>query len=97
MNVRYASGCGIYNQPSWDRTIERMGPRRKVHSGEIKVNSLERALEQQRRGYIVTPTLRSRQPGCFQSRAIKEFERHSRLACERGRFMAGWSACAGSA
>ena len=52
----------------------------KCIGGEIKVDTLERALELQRRGYIVTPD-----PSdpvnqlAFRSGAIKEFERHSRL------------------
>ncbi len=62
-------------------TIElKWGQGAKCIGGEIKVNSLERALELQRRGYIVTPD-----PSdpivqeAFKSKAIKEFERHSRM------------------
>lgn len=62
-------------------TIElKWGQGAKCIGGEIKVNSLERALELQRRGYIVTPD-----PSdpvnqlAFKDGAIKEFERHSRL------------------
>jgi glutamate synthase domain-containing protein 2 len=52
----------------------------KCIGGEIKVDSLGRALELQRRGYIVTPdpSLDFNQAS-FESGAIKEFERHSRL------------------
>ena len=52
----------------------------KCIGGEIKVKSLERALELQKRGYIVTPdpSLESNQKA-FKDGAIKEFERHSRL------------------
>ncbi|MFA4888913.1 MAG: FMN-binding glutamate synthase family protein [Candidatus Omnitrophota bacterium] len=52
----------------------------KCIGGEIKVKSLERALELQRRGYIVTPdpSLTANQKA-FKDKAIKEFERHSRL------------------
>jgi glutamate synthase domain-containing protein 2 len=62
-------------------TIElKWGQGAKCIGGEIKVDSLERALELQRRGYIVTPDPSNPviQAG-FQDGAIKEFERHSRL------------------
>ncbi|MBU1488026.1 FMN-binding glutamate synthase family protein [bacterium] len=62
-------------------TIElKWGQGAKCIGGEIKVKSLERAMELQRRGYIVTPD-----PSdpvvqqAFKDTAIKEFERHSRL------------------
>ncbi len=62
-------------------TIElKWGQGAKCIGGEIKVKSLERALELQRRGYIITPD-----PSdpiiqqAFKDTAIKEFERHSRL------------------
>lgn len=52
----------------------------KCIGGEIKVNSLERAQELKRRGYIVTPdpSVHASQMA-FKDGAIKEFERHSRL------------------
>jgi len=52
----------------------------KCIGGEIKVKSLERALELKKRGYIVTPdpTQEAIQKA-FKDGAIKEFERHSRL------------------
>jgi len=52
----------------------------KCIGGEIKVNSLERALELKKRGYIVTPdpTLPAIQRA-FKGGEIREFERHSRL------------------
>jgi glutamate synthase domain-containing protein 2 len=62
-------------------TIElKWGQGAKCIGGEIKVSSLERALELQKRGYIVTPD-----PSdpvnqlAYKSGAVKEFERHSRL------------------
>jgi glutamate synthase domain-containing protein 2 len=62
-------------------TIElKWGQGAKCIGGEIKVNSLERALELQKRGYIVTPD--PSDPvvqASFKDGAIKEFERHSRL------------------
>ena len=62
-------------------TIElKWGQGAKCIGGEIKVNSLERALELQKRGYIVTPDPSDRiNQAAFKSGAIKEFERHSRL------------------
>lgn len=62
-------------------TIElKWGQGAKCIGGEIKVDSLDRALELKKRGYIVTPDpeIHSVQEG-FKSSAIKEFERHSRL------------------
>ena len=62
-------------------TIElKWGQGAKCIGGEIKVKSLERALELQRRGYIVTPDPSSKiNQAAFKDGAIKEFERHSRL------------------
>ena len=62
-------------------TIElKWGQGAKCIGGEIKVPSLERALELQRRGYIVTPDPSSPViQAAFHDGAIKEFERHSRL------------------
>ncbi len=52
----------------------------KCIGGEIKVKSLERALELQKREYIVTPDPASEAIRlAFKDGAIKEFERHSRL------------------
>ena len=52
----------------------------KCIGGEIKVDTLERALELQKRGYIITPDPSSPvTQAAFKSGAIKEFERHSRL------------------
>ena len=62
-------------------TIElKWGQGAKCIGGEIKVKSLEGALELQKRGYIVTPdpSLHANQEA-FKDGAIKEFERHSRL------------------
>jgi glutamate synthase domain-containing protein 2 len=62
-------------------TIElKWGQGAKCIGGEIKVNSLERALELQKRGYIVTPDPSDPiSQAAFKDGAIKEFERHSRL------------------
>ena len=62
-------------------TIElKWGQGAKCIGGEIKVKSLERAIELKKRGYIVLPdpTLPEIQKA-FKAGAIKEFERHSRL------------------
>ncbi|UCB43621.1 MAG: FMN-binding glutamate synthase family protein [Dehalococcoidales bacterium] len=62
-------------------TIElKWGQGAKSIGGEIKVGSLERALELQRRGYIVTPDPSNPvNQAAFKEGAIKEFERHSRM------------------
>jgi glutamate synthase domain-containing protein 2 len=62
-------------------TIElKWGQGAKCIGGEIKIDSLERALELQRRGYLVTPdpSLEANQ-AAFRDGALKQFERHSRL------------------
>jgi glutamate synthase domain-containing protein 2 len=62
-------------------TIElKWGQGAKCIGGEIKVNSLERALELQKRGYIVTPDPSDPiTQAAFRDGALKQFERHSRL------------------
>lgn len=63
------------------QTIElKWGQGAKSIGGEIKVDSLERAIDLKKRGYIVTPdpTKKSNQEA-FREGAIKEFERHSRV------------------
>jgi glutamate synthase domain-containing protein 2 len=62
-------------------TIElKWGQGAKCIGGEIKVNTLERALELQKRGYIVTPDPSSPlSQAAFKDGSLKEFERHSRL------------------
>jgi glutamate synthase domain-containing protein 2 len=62
-------------------TIElKWGQGAKCIGGEIKVDSLKRAVELKKRGYVVSPdpTLKETQ-AAFNEGAIKEFERHSRL------------------
>jgi len=63
------------------QTIElKWGQGAKCIGGEIKVNTLERALELQKRGYIVTPDPSDPvNQAAFKAGAFKEFERHSRL------------------
>ena len=62
-------------------TIElKWGQGAKCIGGEIKVNTLERALELQKRGYIVTPDPAAPiNQIAFKDGSLKEFERHSRL------------------
>ena len=62
-------------------TIElKWGQGAKCIGGEIKVASLDRALQLQQRGYIVTPDPSDpTNQAAFKHGALKEFERHSRL------------------
>ncbi|MDO8886661.1 FMN-binding glutamate synthase family protein [Candidatus Oleimmundimicrobium sp.] len=62
-------------------TVElKWGQGAKCIGGEIKVNSLERALELQKRGYLITPDpLLSENQAAFKNGALRQFERHSRL------------------
>jgi glutamate synthase domain-containing protein 2 len=62
-------------------TVEiKWGQGAKSIGGEIKVDTLERALELQKRGYLVTPdpSLQENR-AAFRDHALKNFERHSRL------------------
>lgn len=62
-------------------TIElKWGQGAKCIGGEIQVDSLERALELQKRGYLVTPdpSVEAHQKA-FKNGSLKHFERHSRL------------------
>jgi len=63
------------------KTIElKWGQGAKSIGGEIKIGSLERALELQKRGYIITPDPSNPVvETSFKEGAFKEFERHSRL------------------
>jgi glutamate synthase domain-containing protein 2 len=72
-------------------TIElKWGQGAKCIGGEIKVNSLKRAIELKKRGYIVTPD--PEEPAfqaAFKAGPLKQFERHSRLGfIDRENFMA---------
>jgi len=62
-------------------TVElKWGQGAKCIGGEIKVNSLERALELQSRGYLLTPDPSDPAiQAAFKAGAIRQFERHSRL------------------
>jgi glutamate synthase domain-containing protein 2 len=63
------------------KTVElKWGQGAKCIGGEIKVDSVERALELQKRGYLVTPdpSLEANQ-AAFRDGAMRHFERHSRL------------------
>ncbi len=62
-------------------TIElKWGQGAKCIGGEIKVDSLERALELQKRGYMITPDpLNPINQAAFSDGSLKGFERHSRL------------------
>jgi glutamate synthase domain-containing protein 2 len=62
----------------------------KCIGGEIKVDTLERALELQKRGYLITPDPSDpAMQAAFKDGAIKHFERHSRLGfVDRDAFMA---------
>ncbi|MBM4463510.1 MAG: FMN-binding glutamate synthase family protein [Chloroflexi bacterium] len=83
MNVedtRLGAAEYVRNKHGLDAIELKWGQGAKCIGGEIKVDSLERALELQRRGYIITPDpshLLSQ--ASFRDGSLKEFERHSRL------------------
>ncbi|MFP3879957.1 MAG: FMN-binding glutamate synthase family protein [Dehalococcoidia bacterium] len=72
-------------------TIElKWGQGAKCIGGEIQVDSLERALELKRRGYMVSPDpTNADTQAAYKAGAIKSFERHSRLGfVSEGTFLA---------
>ncbi len=80
----------IINQHGIETIELKWGQGAKCIGGEIKVNTLERALELQKRGYIVTPDPSGPiNQTAFEDGALKEFERHSRLGfIDEGEFYA---------
>lgn len=70
----------VINKHKLDTIELKWGQGAKNIGGEIKVKSIDRALELKKRGYIVLPdpTLPETQAS-FKNGAVKEFERHSRL------------------
>ena len=70
----------VINKHSLDTIELKWGQGAKCIGGEIKVNSIERATELRKRGYIVTPDPTDKNiAASYKDGAIKEFERHSRL------------------
>ena len=70
----------VINKHKLDTIELKWGQGAKCIGGEIKVNSIERALELQKRCYIVTPDPSSPiNQAAFVDGSVKEFERHSRL------------------
>ena len=70
----------VLNKHGLDTIELKWGQGAKCIGGEIKVDTLERALELQKRGYIVTPDPSDPvNQAAFADGALKEFERHSRL------------------
>ncbi len=70
----------VYSKHQLDTIELKWGQGAKCIGGEIKVNSMERAKELSRRGYIVSPDPNEESNQlAFRDGAIKEFERHSRL------------------
>ena len=83
MNVedtRLGAGEYVHNKHGLQTIELKWGQGAKCIGGEIKVSSLERALQLQERGYIVTPDPSDPvNQAAFKAGALKEFERHSRL------------------
>jgi glutamate synthase domain-containing protein 2 len=83
MNVedtRLGVGEYVINKHGIDTIELKWGQGAKCIGGEIKVKSIERAMQLKDRGYIVTPD--PSDPviqAAYKDGAIKEFERHSRL------------------
>jgi glutamate synthase domain-containing protein 2 len=70
----------VINKHKLDTIELKWGQGAKNIGGEIKVNTLERALELKKRGYIVLPDPALPEiKAAYKDGAIKEFERHSRL------------------
>ena len=83
MNVedtRLGAGEYVHKKHGLETIELKWGQGAKSIGGEIKVSSLERALQLQERGYIVTPDPSDPvAQAAFKDGALKEFERHSRL------------------
>ena len=83
MNVedtRLGAGEYVHNKHGLETIELKWGQGAKCIGGEIKVASLDRALQLQERGYIVTPDPSDpMNQAAFKSGALKEFERHSRM------------------
>ena len=83
MNVegtRLGPGRNVASKHNLETIELKWGQGAKCIGGEIKVKSLDRALELKKRGYIVLPDPTN--PAiqeAYKAGAIKEFERHSRL------------------
>ena len=70
----------IYSKHGIDTIELKWGQGAKCIGGEIKVDSIDRALELKKRGYLVTPDPENPAVAdAYRDGAIKEFERHSRL------------------
>jgi len=70
----------IYKKHGLETIELKWGQGAKCIGGEIKVDSLERALQLQKRGYVVTPDPSSPiAQAAYKDGALKDFERHSRL------------------
>ncbi len=79
-DTRLGAGEYVHKKHGLDTIELKWGQGAKCIGGEIKVASLERALQLQERGYIVTPDPSDpMNQAAFKSGALKEFERHSRL------------------
>ncbi len=83
MNVE-DTGFGVAEYVTSELGVEcvelKWGQGAKCIGGEIKVDSVERAQELKKRGYIVTPDPTDKaNVAAFKAGAIKQFERHSRL------------------
>jgi glutamate synthase domain-containing protein 2 len=83
MNVedtRFGVAEYVLQQYGLDTIELKWGQGAKCIGGEIRIASLERALELKKRGYIITPDPTSSDiQTAYKAGAIKEFERHSRL------------------
>ncbi|MFW6055890.1 MAG: FMN-binding glutamate synthase family protein [Chloroflexota bacterium] len=79
-DTRLGTAEYVHNKHGLETIELKWGQGAKCIGGEIKVSSLDRALQLQQRGYIVTPDPSDPvNQSAFQHGALKEFERHSRL------------------
>ncbi len=79
-DTRLGTAEYVLNKHHLDTIELKWGQGAKCIGGEIKVNTLERALELKNRGYVVLPdpTHHDNQES-FKDGSLREFERHSRL------------------
>ena len=70
----------VFSKHGLDTIELKWGQGAKCIGGEIKVGSIEKALELKKRGYVVLPDPELREvKSAFKSGCLKEFERHSRV------------------
>ncbi len=88
-DTRFGVGDYVINKLGVETIELKWGQGAKCIGGEIEIDTIERALQLQKRGYCITPDpLLEENRAAFNDGALKQFERHSRLGfIQQERFM----------